>query len=159
MKNMKHQAMSAARTFIALIITLFLAGCGADAAPQFPANAPGVTTPEEYSFGSATQGKDWRATRDVLDALERRFGEKSMRQFTRDLDESADPAAIKAYYASMLPGWTEMDLTDDFYRQSWSFALVSPDEQYAFAVIALTPQAAGHAGIVPMSVLTNLAGD
>ncbi|KFC62386.1 hypothetical protein FF80_03480 [Devosia sp. LC5] len=82
-----------------------------------------------------------------------------MRLFTRDLDETADPAAIKAYYASKLPGWSEMALADDFYKQSWSFALISPDERYAFAAIALTPQAAGHAGIVPMSVLTNLGAD
>lgn len=129
------------------------------AAPLMPADAPGVTAPEEYSFGSSTQGKDWRATRDVLDALEHRFGEKSMRQFTRNLDETADPAAVEAYYASMLPNWTEMSLASDVYRQSWSFALVSPDQKYVFAVIALTPDAAGHAGIVPMSVLTNLDVD
>lgn len=158
-KRVKHQTMSALRTAAAMMMVLFLVGCEVVAAPQLPENPPGVTTPEEYSFGSDTQGKDWRATRDVLDALERRFGEKSMRQFTRDLDETADPAAIKAYYASMLPGWTEMALTKDFHRQSWSFALVSPDERYAFAVIALTPQATGNVGKVPMSVLANLAGD
>lgn len=148
--------MSALRTAEAMMMVLLLAGCGPVAAPQLPADAPGVTAPEEYSFGSDMQGKDWRATRNVLDVLERRFGEKSMRQFTRDLDETADPAAIEAYYASMLPGWTEMALADDFHRQSWSFALVSPDERYAFAVIALTPQATGNVGKVPMSVLTNL---
>ncbi|UXN73048.1 hypothetical protein N8D56_18775 [Devosia sp. A8/3-2] len=82
-----------------------------------------------------------------------------MRQLTRDLDETADPAAIKAYYTSMLPGWTEMELADDFYRQSWSFAFVSPDGRHVFAVIALTPQATDYAGKVPMSVLTNLTAD
>ena len=158
-KRVKNRTMSVLRTAVPMMMVLFLVGCGAVAAPQLPDNSPGLTTPEEYSFGSDTQGKDWRATRTVLDALERRFGEKSIRQFARDLDETADPAAIKAFYISKLPGWTELALEKDLHGQSWSFALVSPDERYAFAVIALTPQTTGDVGKVPMSVLTNLDAD
>jgi len=109
-KRVKNRTMSVLRTAVPMMMVLFLVGCGGGAAPQLPDNPLGVTTPEEYSFGSDTQGKDWRATRTVLDALERRFGEKSIRQFARDLDETADPAAIKAFYISKLPGWTELAL-------------------------------------------------
>lgn len=147
------------RILATFLLAIVLAGCSAAAAPSMPANPDGVTTPDEYSFGSDTQSKDWRATRAVLDVLERQFGEKSLRIQWRNLDEGADPAAVQAAYTEALPGWTQMELPEDFYGQSWSFALVSPDQRQVLAAVALTPKAAGNVGIVPMSILTNLPAD
>ena len=142
-----------------MLLALLLAGGSALAADALPPNPPGVSAPEEYSFGDVVAAKDWRAVSLVLDTLEDRFGEKSMRITIRNLDDAADPEAIKAYYMTHLPGWIELELDADPRRQSWSFALVSPDQDQAFAVVALTPEAAGYTGKVPMSVLTNLPPD
>ena len=115
-----------------------------------------MTTPAEYEFGSAVQSTDWHAASRVLDVLEARFGAKSMRMLTRTLADDADPAAVEAHYRAALPGWTEFSVGADAHGQPWSFALVSPDGHSAFAVVALTPKAAGQVGIVPMTVFTNV---
>ena len=150
-----HRLKSLPRLIFVLLLAA-LAGCSAAAAPGLPPDAPGVTAPAEYAFGSAVQSMDWHAARRVLDALEARFGAKSMRMLTRTLADDADPAAVEAHYRAALPGWTEFSLGDDASGQSWSFALVSPDGRSAFAVVALTPKVTGQVGIVPMTVFTNL---
>lgn len=69
-----------------MMLSAILAGlppAEARSAELLPPDAPGITRPAEYSFGSATQSKDWRATVQVLDQLERRFGEKSVQILIR----------------------------------------------------------------------------
>lgn len=88
---------------------LGIAACS-DEQPVMPADAPGISRSEEYSFGLATQAQDWRAARTVLDQLEAQFGQKSMRILARNLDSAADPQILKAHYAERLAGWTEMPL-------------------------------------------------
>lgn len=144
------------RVLFAMLLAVTLAGCSAAAAPGLPLDAPGVTAPAEYAFGSAVQSTDWHAASRVLDVLEARFGAKSMRMLTRTLPDDADPAAVEAHYRAALPGWTEFSLGADVRGKSWSFALVSPDGRSVFAVVALTPKAAGQVGIVPMTVFTNV---
>ena len=145
-----------------IMLSAILAGlpsAQALSAELLPPDAPGITQPAEYSFGSATQSKDWRATVQVLDQLERRFGEKSVQILIRNLDTAADPQAIEAYYDEQLgqSGWKELPL-EPFHHahQAWSFALVSPDGRQVFAIEALDA-AEGTGGIVPLNILTNLA--
>ncbi|MBB2751839.1 UNVERIFIED_ORG: hypothetical protein GGI57_002527 [Rhizobium aethiopicum] len=135
---------------------LGIAACS-DEQPAMPADAPGISRSEEYSFGSATQAQDWRAARTVLDQLEAQFGQKSMRILARNLDSAADPQILKAHYAERLAGWTEMPL-NSFAERAWAFAFVSPNGDRVLAVEALkASESAG--GIVPLNILTNLDDD
>ncbi|MBB4289287.1 hypothetical protein GGE16_001303 [Rhizobium leguminosarum] len=136
-----------------------LAGCSDDK-PAIPPDAPGVSRSEEYSFGSATHAQDWQATRKILDQLEGRFGEKSVRVLSRNLASTTDPQAIKAYYAERLAhqaGWAEIPVST-FADRAWAFAFVSPQGDWVLAVEALNASE-GAAGIVPLNILTNLDDD
>ncbi|MBX4971597.1 hypothetical protein ABID08_001648 [Rhizobium binae] len=125
--------------------------------PVMPADAPGISRPEEYSFGSETHAKDWRAARAVLDQLEPRFGEKSLHVLMRNLDSTTDPKTVKTHYGERLTGWTEMPLSS-FAERAWAFAFVSPNGKLVLAIEALDgSESAG--GIVPLNILTNLEGD
>lgn len=136
----------------AIVIALGLAAC--TPAPPAPPDAPGIIKPEEYSFGDAVRSRDFQATMRVLDKLEARFGDKSMNIAIRNLPDDADPAAIRSYYEKMLPGFEPMQLGDDPFNQSWSFALVSGGK--AFAIVALKPDGVVNGGQVPLNIITNL---
>jgi hypothetical protein len=137
-------------------IVVAFAASAAVAAPVLPADPPGVVQPDEYSFGDAVHSRDWHATVAVLDALEARFGAKSMTILIRNLAADADPTTIRAHYQAALPGWQPMEVGEDPGHQSWSFALVSPDGSRALAIVALHPDDVVSGGIVPMNILTNL---
>jgi hypothetical protein len=135
---------------------LVISSCS-DQQPTMPADAPGISRSEEYSFGSATQAEDWRAARTVLDQLEARFGQKSMRILARNLDSATDPLILKAHYSERLAGWTEMPLSS-FAERAWAFALVSPNGNRVLAVEAIK-DSEGAGGSVPLNILTNLDDD
>lgn len=141
----------------AVVVPLFGLPACSDEQRVMPPDAPGVSRSNEYSFGSATQAQDWQATRKVLDQLEGRFGEKSVRILARNLDSATDPKDIKAYYAERLvhqAGWAEMAVST-FADGAWTFAFVSPNGERVLAVEALNAsESAG--GIVPLNILTNL---
>ncbi|TBC97056.1 hypothetical protein ELH26_06265 [Rhizobium leguminosarum] len=138
---------------------LGLAACSGEQVVM-PPDAPGVSRSEEYSFGSATQAQDWQATKKVLDQLEGRFGEKSVRILARNLASTTNPQSIKAYYAERLvhqAGWAEMPVSP-FADSAWAFAFVSPSGKRVLAVEALN-SSEGAGGIVPLNILTNLDED
>ncbi|WP_354040617.1 hypothetical protein [Devosia sp. UYZn731] len=146
------------------MINLFwtaILGCSAwsEEPPVLPPEAAGITQPAEYSFGSVTQAADWRATVTVLDQLESRFGEKSIRILPRNLDVRITPQAIKAHYSDRLsqePSWTEIPLASFGPANSaWAFALVSSNGNWVFAVEALEASESSG-GIVPLNILTNI---
>jgi hypothetical protein len=144
----------------AVLMLLGLAACS-DERPAMPPDAPGITRPEEYFFGSATRNRDWQATKRVLDQLERRFGEKSMDILMRNLDAAASPQAVKAHYNEQLVkklGWTEMQLASFGPEKAWAFAFISPNGDWVFAVEALDASESEGA-MVPLNILTNLDGD
>ena len=113
--------------------------------------------PAEYSFGDAVRSQDQRASFAILDQLEPRFGKLRWLSFT--MPATTDRQTIKNFYRERLTplGWKDLPLRQPD-RDGWAFALESGGGHFVLAGVALSPDQAGN-GLVPFSVLTNLADD